>query len=255
MDDELAPGTPWRRNLEEVGPELERWARKKVDANAGVGDVRAPGNGMSSETVLFTMEHGGNVERYCARLAPMPDVYPVFAAYDIALQHRCMDLVRTHTDVPAPEVRWIEQDPQWLGTPFLVMVAIDGEAPSDVPPYVFGGWVADATPEQRAGLQQQHVRDVHDERAVHRRLRREPRLLERIVCVGQLQQLVGVRQQPAVRQPQLHGVHHRRAVHGGHDLRGDAHLPRHRQQRAVRGGQLPRHLGRLHGRSVKELLN
>jgi aminoglycoside phosphotransferase (APT) family kinase protein len=156
-DDELAPGTPWRRNLEEVGSELERWARKNVDSDTRVTDVHAPGNGMSSETVLFTMEHDGDVERYCARLAPMPDVYPVFAEYDIALQHRCMDLVRAHTDVPAPEVRWLEQDPQWLGTPFLVMVRIDGDAPPDVPPYVFGGWVADATPEQRSQLQRRSV--------------------------------------------------------------------------------------------------
>ena len=30
------------------------------------------------------------------------------------------------------------------------MARIDGEAPADIPPYVFGGWVMDATPEQRA---------------------------------------------------------------------------------------------------------
>jgi len=29
---------------------------------------------------------------------------------------------------PAPDVRWVELDPQWLGTPFLVMRRIDGEA-------------------------------------------------------------------------------------------------------------------------------
>jgi aminoglycoside phosphotransferase (APT) family kinase protein len=156
-DEELAPGTPWRRDLDEVGPELERWARKNVDPNARVSEVQAPGNGMSSETVLFTMTHDGAVERYCARLAPMPDVYPVFPEYDIALQHRCMDLVRSRTDVPAPEVRWIEYDAQWLGTPFLVMVRIDGAAPPDIPPYVFGGWLADASPEQRQALQRRSV--------------------------------------------------------------------------------------------------
>ena len=32
------------------------------------------------------------------------------------------------------------------------MERIDGEAPADVPPYVFGGWVMDATLEQRAAL-------------------------------------------------------------------------------------------------------
>ena len=83
----------------------------------------------------------------------MPDVYPVFPEYDIELQAKCMDLVRARTDVPVPDVRWVELDPQWLGTPFLVMRRIDGEAPPDIPPYVFGGWVADAPPETRAAMQ------------------------------------------------------------------------------------------------------
>ena len=69
----------------------------------------------------------------------MPDVFPVFPEYDIELQAKCMKLVRARTDVPAPEVRWVELDPQWLGTPFLVMRRIDGDAPPDIPPYVFDG--------------------------------------------------------------------------------------------------------------------
>ncbi len=68
-----------------------------------------------------------------------------------------MNLVRARTDVPVPDVRWVELDPQWLGTPFLVMRRIDGEAPPDIPPYVFGGWVADAPPETRAAMQTPHA--------------------------------------------------------------------------------------------------
>ena len=145
--------TPWRRDLAEVGPALERWARAVVDAGARVANAAAPGNGMSSETVLFEMTVGGETERYAARLAPTADVYPVFPEYDIELQAKCMKLVRAQTDVPAPEVRWLELDEQWLGTRFLVMKRIDGDAPPDIPPYVFMGWVADATPEQRAAMQ------------------------------------------------------------------------------------------------------
>ena len=40
----------------------------------------------------------------------MPDVYPVFPEYDIELQAKCMNLVRAHTDVPVPDVRWVELD-------------------------------------------------------------------------------------------------------------------------------------------------
>jgi aminoglycoside phosphotransferase (APT) family kinase protein len=154
-DDEpvLELQTPWRRDLGEVGGELDRWAKANVAPDAAVRDAASPGNGMSSETVLFTMTAAGESERYAARLAPTPDVYPVFPEYDIELQAKCMRLVRARTDVPAPDVRFLELDAQWLGTPFLVMKRIDGDAPPDIPPYVFMGWVADATPDQRAAMQ------------------------------------------------------------------------------------------------------
>jgi aminoglycoside phosphotransferase (APT) family kinase protein len=145
--------TPWRRDLGEVGESLQRWARAHVAPDAVVTGATNPGNGMSSETVLFEMTAGDEHERYAARLAPQTDVYPVFPEYDIERQAKCMTIVRTRTDVPAPEVRWVELDERWLGTQFLVMRRIDGEAPPDIPPYVFEGWVLDATPQQRAQLQ------------------------------------------------------------------------------------------------------
>jgi aminoglycoside phosphotransferase (APT) family kinase protein len=157
--------TPWRRDLEEVGPAMEKWARAVLGPDAHVSEAGSPGNGMSSETVLFEMTLGGETERYAARLAPMPEVYPVFPEYDIELQAKCMRLVQARTDVPVPDVRWVELDPQWLGTPFLVMRRVDGEAPPDIPPYVFGGWVADAPPETRASMQRktlQVLKKLHE---------------------------------------------------------------------------------------------
>ena len=149
------PGTPWRRDPDEITARLQRWVEHVHGVDARVVDVGAPGNGLSSETVLFGVQAAdGLVERFAARLAPLPDVYPVFPTYDLRKQQQCMDLVRAHTSVPTPVVTACELDPQWLGTPFLVMRRIDGEAPPDLPPYVFGGWVMDATPEQQARLQQ-----------------------------------------------------------------------------------------------------
>jgi aminoglycoside phosphotransferase (APT) family kinase protein len=145
--------TPWRRDPSETAPALQRWAEAKMGAGVVVSDVGEPGNGMSSETALFTVAHpDGHAERLVARLAPMPDVYPVFASYDLGMQRRCMDLVRERTSAPAPRCRWLETDPAWLGTQFLVMDRVDGDAPPDIPPYVFGGWLVDATPEQRDAL-------------------------------------------------------------------------------------------------------
>jgi aminoglycoside phosphotransferase (APT) family kinase protein len=158
---DLEPGTPWRRELETIGPAMERWASATLGEGAVVTNVASPANGMSSETILFDMAApsvaGGAPERYAARLAPLPDLYPVFPEYELGTQARCMRLVRDRTDVPAPDVRWIELDTQWLGAPFLVMPRIDGVSAPDMPPYVFEGWLLDATDAQRARLQRAAV--------------------------------------------------------------------------------------------------
>jgi len=150
--------TPWRRDAAEVGTALTKWASHVLGKPATVTDVASPGNGMSSETVLFSLTVDGGVpEPHAARLAPLPELYPVFQRYDLDLQARCMRLARERTGAPAPDVRWVELDDRWLGGPFLVMRRIDGESPPDVPPYVFGGWVVDGTPEQRAHMQRAAV--------------------------------------------------------------------------------------------------
>ncbi len=151
-------GTPWRRDIAEIASALTKWATQTLGRPVRVSDVAAPGNGMSSETVLFTMQPvDADPEEYVARLAPLPELVPVFQSYDLELQARCIKLARAHTDVPAPDVRWMETDPRWLGGPFIVMRRIHGEVPPDVPPYVFGGWVADASPEDRARMQRNAV--------------------------------------------------------------------------------------------------
>ncbi|MCU1428927.1 MAG: aminoglycoside phosphotransferase-like protein [Actinomycetia bacterium] len=161
-DAELDPGRPWRRELDSIGPALERWASNELGAAVTVSNVYAPDNGMSSETVLFDLASpvSNGVERYAARLAPLPELYPVFPEYELEMQARCMRLVRERTDVPAPDVRWVELDTQWLGSPFLVMRRIDGISPPDMPPYVFEGWLLEATDEQRASLQHGAVSTV-----------------------------------------------------------------------------------------------
>jgi aminoglycoside phosphotransferase (APT) family kinase protein len=150
--------TPWRRDPSETTPALQRWVEHTVGRGVVVSDVGEPGNGMSSETALFTITHpDGRAERLVARLAPLPDVYPVFQTYDLAMQRGCMDLVRQRTAAPAPVCRWLETDTSWLGTRFLVMDRIDGESPTDIPPYVFGGWLMDATPSERDALMRSSV--------------------------------------------------------------------------------------------------
>ena len=68
----------------------------------------APENGMSSESVLFDVDVNGAVEHYVARLAPLPSLVPVFQDYDIEMQAKVMRLVGERTDVPVPEVPFVD---------------------------------------------------------------------------------------------------------------------------------------------------
>ena len=152
--------TPWRTDPEVMIEHLGKWVAHTVGDGATVSEVRAPeGNGMSSETLLFTVQSAGGgaagqAMPYVARLAPKLDAkYPVFPEYDLALQRDVMQLVGAATDVPVPTVAWYEPDASWLGSPFLVMHRVDGVVPADIPPYPFGGWLGDATTEEQERLE------------------------------------------------------------------------------------------------------
>ncbi|HEX2737993.1 MAG TPA: phosphotransferase family protein [Acidimicrobiia bacterium] len=145
--------TPWRREPDEIARGLARWVEHELGAAATLREISVPDNGMSSETVLFDLDRAGTTEQFVARLAPAADVFPVFPQYDLALQQRCMELVAASCDAPVPTTPWYEPDASWLGAPFLVMGRVHGVVPTDNPPYVFGGWVIDATPSERRTLQ------------------------------------------------------------------------------------------------------
>ena len=150
---------------------LEHWLRQRHPGGTGTTIVEfdAPSaNGMSSETVLLTVEwdNGGQRERLVARLCPDAAAVPVFPTYDLEKQFRVMQLVGERSPVPVPPMRWYEPSDEWVGAPFLVMGYIDGRVPPDVMPYVFGSWLTEATPEQRKALQHATVRVLADLHAI-----------------------------------------------------------------------------------------
>ena len=158
--------TTTTRDSDDLGRRIQAWLGGKLPAGTApeVVDVLKPqGNGMSSETLLFTArwtEDGSPVERrFVARIEPELDKIPVFPTYDLRLQFDVMSLVGEHTDVPVPETLWYEEDGTVIGAPFFVMARVDGEVPRDVLPYPFPdpNWVLDATPAQRATLQRSAV--------------------------------------------------------------------------------------------------
>jgi len=146
---------------------LSEWLRGPLDTDGPVriDDVRAPsGSGLSSVTLLLdcSWQSGGepHQERLAVRIAPDESAFPVFPSYDLRTQYEVMAGVAAHTDVPVPHLVGYEESPDVIGSPFLVMRAVEGRAPVDNPPYVFGGWLFEADPSDRAALDEAAVSTI-----------------------------------------------------------------------------------------------
>jgi aminoglycoside phosphotransferase (APT) family kinase protein len=142
-----------------------------------VSEVRAPsGNGMSCVTLVMTCawqdEQGVQERRLVTRIPPDADSFPVFPSYDLSLQYDVMAGVRDHSEVRVPPLVGIESTGDVIGAPFLVMEHVEGRAPLDNPPYVFGGWLHDATAEERSGVERATLEVVSAVHAIA-----EPRLV------------------------------------------------------------------------------
>jgi aminoglycoside phosphotransferase (APT) family kinase protein len=148
---------PSKRDYQQVAQQLATWLATRLPEGTAptIVEFSVPeGSGFSSETLLFTAAwvEGGEprTRRLVARLQPEMSDFPVFPEYDLELQYNCLQLIAEHTSVPVPSAPWIELDEQWLGTSFYVMDRVDGDVPTDQPPYVVGGWLYEASPEQQA---------------------------------------------------------------------------------------------------------
>ena len=131
---------PSKRDPQQLARVLEPWFAERIGAPCRISDVGIPeGTGMSSETLLFTVHHGNSAEPVVTRLRPDMTDWPVFPVYDLAAQAGAMRLMARYTDIPVPNVRYVETDESLLGSPFLVMDRVSGRALPDMPPYVFGG--------------------------------------------------------------------------------------------------------------------
>ncbi|GHI09204.1 aminoglycoside phosphotransferase [Streptomyces cellostaticus] len=143
------------RDPEDLARRLTAWLGTRLPGAKAVGVTVPATNGMSSETLLFDIEHPEPPVRSCAlRLAADPAAYPVFPEYDMARQYRTLRLVADRTDLPVPRVLWLEEDPQPLGAPFFVMERVAGRVPPDVMPYTYeGSWLHAASGAERERLE------------------------------------------------------------------------------------------------------
>lgn len=151
--------TTSERDLDTLAGQLAEWLRQRVGADEPpvITDLQRPlAGGLSSASVLFDArwQAGGEPGEgaFVARMIPEEGAFPVFEKYDLALQYRVITEVAAATDVPVPRLRWLETDSTACGAPFFVMDRVRGRIPGDNPPYVFAGWLYDATPAERAEL-------------------------------------------------------------------------------------------------------
>ncbi len=144
------PG-PKERDLEATRAALAKWLGEKLGAPVALSELTGPSDtGFSSDTLLFDATVGGDrTEQLVARLEPQG--FNVFPEYDVAVQYRVMETL-AGTDVPVPRMRWLESDPSVLGAAFYVMDRVDGQVPSDSPPYHLAGLVFEMEPEARTAL-------------------------------------------------------------------------------------------------------
>ncbi|MDO0931502.1 phosphotransferase family protein [Streptomyces sp. DG2A-72] len=134
----MAPTAPrprtTTRDPEDVARRLTAWLGTRLPGAKAVRVTVPATNGMSSETLLFDLEHPEPPLHACAlRLATDPEAY---------------------TDLPVPRVLWLEEGPGPLGAPFFVMERLQGRVPPHVMPYTYeGNWLHAASDAERAHLE------------------------------------------------------------------------------------------------------
>jgi aminoglycoside phosphotransferase (APT) family kinase protein len=145
---------PEQRDLEKTRTVIADWLSGKLGADGVVvSEITGPAfTGFSNETLLFdaTWTDGGERRTQGLVVRVAPTRHHLFLDPDFEFQHRVISALGEHTDVPAPPMRWFEDDDGVLGAPFFVMEKIQGRVPGDSPPYTQAGWVLEeATPAYR----------------------------------------------------------------------------------------------------------
>jgi aminoglycoside phosphotransferase (APT) family kinase protein len=141
---------PDQRDPEVTRSVLERWLSRHLPGVRVTHLATPQASGFSNETLLFDAEHEGVTEALVARVAPHH--YQVFPDPRFEEQYRLMRILDERTGIPVPPIRWYEPTSDDLGAPFFVMGRIEGQVPSDMPPYHQSGWVAEISQDERAAM-------------------------------------------------------------------------------------------------------
>ena len=126
-------------------------------------------SGFSNETFIFSLNENDEIKNYVLRLKPTN--YQVFPEYNLKLQ---VDIMKClfERGFPTPNIILYESNDDILGSEFYLMDFINGEAPTDNPPYHMDpeGMVGKADKEDRRKiwtewihyLNRIHTLDIND---------------------------------------------------------------------------------------------
>jgi aminoglycoside phosphotransferase (APT) family kinase protein len=156
---------PEVRELGVLAKQLVPWVRARLPdvEDLCIEDLSYPfGAGRSHETILFDVSwlaQGKHIENeWVVRIKPTR--HTVFPDDLFEQQYRVMKVVHEHGAVRVARPLWFEADASILGAPFFVMERARGRVPVSIPPYATTGWVAEASPAQRAKMWKNAVRQL-----------------------------------------------------------------------------------------------
>jgi aminoglycoside phosphotransferase (APT) family kinase protein len=114
-----------------IGAALAPWLGERLGADDVVlSDLRQHTEGFSWEThtvtAAWTQEGIRREQGLAVRVEPRDGLN---APYDASEQFRLHRTLRDGTDIPLPDLYWLEEDPAVLGTPFYVMERVSGTVP------------------------------------------------------------------------------------------------------------------------------
>ena len=141
--------------MDELQSRLLAWLNKKMPKSQGLSlsNLDRSGAGISNETFLFDVNwnESGKAKSQAMVLRCAPRSFPVYPQYDLGVQFRVMECLK-ESRVPVPEVHWLEEDENVLGTAFYVMDRVEGVVPPEFPPYHSFGVYFEATPQVRSKM-------------------------------------------------------------------------------------------------------
>jgi aminoglycoside phosphotransferase (APT) family kinase protein len=155
------------RDLDALRAGLTRWLRRwRPGERLSVTSIDRPVTGLSSETVFADVaparDGGDRARRLVVRLPPHGE--GLFPSYDVSAQGH-LQAVLAQAGIPTVAPLAIEDDPSWVGAPFVLMPKVAGRVVRADVPYLRAGWLAEAPSDAQARL---HTGVIDVLAAIHR---------------------------------------------------------------------------------------